>query len=115
MCDVVELSRFVPETGRWYDLTATALLETTMTNCTIKNTKWVSEWLDVMDGIEQWWEVDDGYANFVVVSSTHHLTVDFESLLGVRVNVTCPTETVVWNGEEVKGGSYSYTITKTNG
>ena len=115
MCDVVELSRFVPETGRWYDLTATALLETTMTNCTIKNTKWVSEWIDAMDGIEQWWEVDDGYTNFVVVSSTHYLTVDFESLLGVRVNVTCPTETVVWNGEEIKEGSYSYTITKTNG
>ena len=55
------------------------------------------------------------YTNFVVVSSTHYLTVDFESLLGVRVNVTCPTETVVWNGEEIKEGSYSYTITKTNG
>ncbi len=110
MCDVVDLSRFVPETGHWYDLTATELLETTLTNITIKNTKWVSEWIDAFDGIEQWYEVDDGYSNYVVESSVHHITLDFEVLLGVRVNVTCTDETVVLNGTPVENGKYSYTI-----
>ena len=88
LCDVVTLERSVPKTGFWYDLTATELLETTLSNITIKNTTWKSEWLDIMDGVEQWWEVDDGYANYVVDSSVHHITLDFEALLGVRVNVT---------------------------
>ena len=110
MCDVVELSHIVPETGHWYDLTATELLETTLTNITIKNTKWVSEWIDAFDGIEQWYEVDDGYSNYVVESSVHHITLDFEVLLGVRVNVTCTDETVVLNGNKVEDGKYSYTI-----
>ena len=110
LCDVVALERSVPKTGFWYDLTATELLETTLSNITIKNTKWVSEWLDVMDGIEQWWQVDDGYANYVVDSSVHHITLDFEALLGVRVNVTCTDETVVLNGTKVEGGKHSYTI-----
>ena len=110
LCDVVTLERSVPKTGFWYDLTATELLDTTLSNITIKNTKWVSEWLDVMDGIEQWWQVDDGYSNYVVDSSVHHITLDFEALLGVRVNVTCTDETVVLNGTKVEGGKHSYTI-----
>ena len=110
LCDVVTLERSVPKTGFWYDLTATELLETTLSNITIKNTTWKSEWLDIMDGVEQWWEVDDGYANYVVDSSVHHVTLDFEALLGVRVNVTCTDETVVLNGTKVEGGKHSYTI-----
>ena len=110
LCDVVTLERSVPKTGFWYDLTATELLETTLSNITIKNTTWESEWLDIMDGVEQWWEVDDGYANYVVDSSVHHITLDFEALLGVRVNVTCTDETVVLNGTQVEGGKHSYTI-----
>lgn len=110
LCDVVTLERSVPKTGFWYDLTATELLETTLSNITIKNTTWESEWLDIMDGVEQWWEVDDGYANYVVDSSVHHITLDFEALLGVRVNVTCTDETVVLNGTKVEGGKHSYTI-----
>ena len=110
LCDVVTLERSVPKTGFWYDLTATELLETTLTNITIKNTTWESEWLDIMDGVEQWWEVDDGYANYVVDSSVHHVTLDFEALLGVRVNVTCTDETVVLNGTKVEGGRHTYTI-----
>ena len=90
--------------------TATELLETTLTNITIKNTKWVSEWIDAFDGIEQWYEVDDGYSNYVVESSVHHITLYFEVLLGVRVNVTCTDETVVLNGNKVEDGKYSYTI-----
>lgn len=110
LCDVVTIERSVPKTGFWYDLTATELLETTLSNITIKNTTWESEWLDIMDGVEQWWEVDDGYANYVVDSSVHHITLDFEALLGVRVNVTCTDETVVLNGTKVEGGKHSYTI-----
>ena len=46
----------------------------------------------------------------MVDSSVHHITLDFEALLGVRVNVTCTDETVVLNGTKVEGGKHSYTI-----
>ena len=46
----------------------------------------------------------------MVDSSVHHVTLDCEALLGVRVNVTCTDETVVLNGTKVEGGKHSYTI-----
>ena len=110
LCDVVTLERSVPKTGFWYDLTATVLLETTLTNISIKNTRWDAVWNNAFEGFMEYFVVDDGLSFFEVDSTVHHIKLDFEALLGVRVNVTCTDETVVLNGTPVEGGKHSYTI-----
>ena len=110
LCDVVTLERSVPKTGFWYDLTATELLETTLTNISIKNTRWDAVWNNAFEGFLEYFVVDDGMSFFEVDSTVHHIKLDFEALLGVRVNVTCTDETVVLNGTPVEGGKHSYTI-----
>ena len=110
LCDVVTLERSVPKTGFWYDLTATELLETTLTNISIKNTRWDAVWNNAFEGFLEYFVVDDGMSFFEVDSTVHHIKLDFEALLGVRVNVTCTDETVVLNGTQVEGGKHSYTI-----
>ena len=110
LCDVVTLERSVPKTGFWYDLTATELLETTLTNISIKNTRWDAVWNNAFEGFLEYFVVDDGMSFFEVDSTVHHIKLDFEALLGVRVNVTCTDETVVLNGTKVEGGKHSYTI-----
>lgn len=110
LCDVVTLERSVPKTGFWYDLTATELLETTLTNISIKNTRWEEVWNNSFEGFMEYFVVDDGLSFFEVDSTVHHIKLDFEALLGVRVNVTCTDETVVLNGTPVEGGKHSYTI-----
>ena len=110
LCDVVTLERSVPKTGFWYDLTATELLETTLTNISIKNTRWDAVWNNAFEGFLEYFVVDDGLSFFEVDSTVHYIKLDFEALLGVKVNVTCTDETVVLNGTPVEGGKHSYTI-----
>ena len=110
LCDVVTLERSVPKTGFWYDLTATVLLETTLTNISIKNTRWDAVWNNAFEGFMEYFVVDDGLSFFEVDSTVHYIKLDFEALLGVKVNVTCTDETVVLNGTPVEGGKHSYTI-----
>ena len=110
LCDVVTLERSVPKTGFWYDLTATELLETTLTNISIKNTRWDAVWNNAFEGFMEYFVVDDGLSFFEVDSTVHYIKLDFEALLGVKVNVTCTDETVVLNGTPVEGGKHSYTI-----
>ena len=110
LCDVVTLERSVPKTGFWYDLTATVLLETTLTNISIKNTRWDAVWNNAFEGFLEYFVVDDGMSFFEVDSTVHHIKLDFEALLGVKVNVTCTDETVILNGTKVEGGKHSYTI-----
>lgn len=110
LCDVVTLERSVPKTGFWYDLTATELLETTLTNISIKNTRWDAVWNNAFEGFLEYFVVDDGLSFFEVDSTVHYIKLDFEALLGVKVNVTCTDETVVLNGTKVEGGKHSYTI-----
>ena len=110
LCDVVTLERSVPKTGFWYDLTATELLETTLTNISIKNTRWDAVWNNAFEGFMEYFVVDDGMSFFEVDSTVHYIKLDFEALLGVKVNVTCTDETVVLNGTPVEGGKHSYTI-----
>lgn len=110
LCDVVTLERSVPKTGFWYDLTATDLLETTLTNISIKNTRWDAVWNNAFEGFMEYFVVDDGLSFFEVDSTVHYIKLDFEALLGVKVNVTCTDETVVLNGTPVEGGKHSYTI-----
>ena len=110
LCDVVTLERSVPKTGFWYDLTATVLLETTLTNISIKNTRWDAVWNNAFEGFMEYFVVDDGLSFFEVDSTVHYIKLDFEALLGVKVNVTCTDETVVLNGTQVEGGKHSYTI-----
>ena len=107
---MVTLERSVPKTGFWYDLTATELLETTLTNISIKNTRWDAVWNNAFEGFLEYFVVDDGMSFFEVDSTVHHIKLDFEALLGVSVNVTCTDETVVLNGTKVEGGKHSYTI-----
>ena len=110
LCDVVTLERSVPKTGFWYDLTATELLETTLTNISIKNTRWDAVWNHAFEGSLECFVVGDGMSFFEVGSTVHHIKLDFEALLGVRVNVTCTDETVVLNGTKGEGGKHSYTL-----
>ena len=110
LCDVVTLERSVPKTGFWYDLTATELMETTLTNISIKNTRWDAVWNNAFEGFLEYFVVDDGLSFFEVDSTVHYIKLDFEALLGVKVNVTCTDETVVLNGTPVEGGKHSYTI-----
>lgn len=109
ICDVAAIGRFVPVTGRWYDLTDSQGKETLMTSQSIANSTWESRWSNTGEGGWDYYQVADGLSYFKIESSTHHMTVDFEKLLGVSVNITNSERDVVINGKPISI-KYSYQL-----
>lgn len=112
LCDVVELQRFVPKTGVWYDLTDTAAREMLITNQYENNTGWETRWNNGGEGFEEYFVVPDGVSHYKIESSTHFMTVQFEALLGASVHVSNSEKTVVWNKVPI-GESYTYKLTSS--
>ena len=113
LCDIAQLDRFVPVIGRWYDLTDTQSKETLMTSQSKANTTWSSSWSNSGEGGYEYYQVADGLSYFKVESSTHHMSVDFETLLGVTVHVANAENTVIWNKVPI-GESYSYKLSNSS-
>lgn len=110
MCDVVEIDRFVPAIGTWYNLTDTQTKEDIITSQFMENSKWSGSWSNKGDGGFEYIKVSDGYSYFKIESSTHHLQVDFEKLDGITVNVTNSERDVILNKVPINKGKYSYKL-----
>ena len=113
ICDIAQLDRFVPVTGRWYDLTDSQSKEILMTSQSIPNSTWSAEWSNTGEGGYDYFQVPDGLSYYKVESSTHHMSVDFETLLGVTVRVTNAEKAVIWNRTPI-GESYSYKLSSSS-
>lgn len=113
VCDVVELPRFLPKTGVWYDLTDTGSRETVITTQFQNNTKWAGQWSNTGEGGWEYYIVSDGVSYYKIESSTHHLKVDFESMLGVTVHVSNSERDVIYNGRPIDK-TYSYKISESS-
>lgn len=110
MCDIVEIDRFVPAIGTWYNLTDTQTKEDIITSQFMENSKWSGSWSNTGDGGFEYIKVSDGYSYFKIESSTHHLQVDFEKLDGITVNVTNSERDVILNKVPISKGKYSYKL-----
>ena len=84
-----------------------------MTSQSIPNSTWSAEWSNTGEGGYDYFQVPDGLSYFKVESSTHHMSVDFETLLGVTVRVTNSEKTVIWNKVPI-GESYSYKLSSSS-
>lgn len=113
ICDIAQYDRFVPVVGRWYDLTDTQSKEDLITSQSIANTTWRGYWSNTGEGGFEYTQVADGLSYYKVESSTHHMSVDFETLLGVTVHVTNSEKTVIWNKVPI-GESYSYKLSSSS-
>lgn len=110
MCDIVEIDRFVPAIGTWYNLTDTQTKEDIITSQFMENSKWSGSWSSTGEGGFEYIKVSDGYSYFKIESSTHHLQVDFEKLDGITVNVTNSERDVILNKVPISKGKYSYKL-----
>ena len=113
LCDISQYDRFVPVVGRWYDLTDTQSKEEIITSQFMANSTWSSYWSNTGEGGYEYVQVADGYSHYKIESSTHHMSVDFETLLGVTVHVTNSEKTVIWNKVPI-GESYSYKLSSSS-
>lgn len=113
VCDIVELDRFVPVVGRWYNLTDTQSKEDIITSQSIANSTWKGEWSNTGEGGFEYSQVPDGYSYYKIESSTHNMTIDFETLLGVTVHVTNSERDVVINGTPIRQ-TYDYKLSTSS-
>lgn len=113
LCDISQYDRFVPVVGRWYDLTDTQSKEDIITSQFMANSTWSGYWSNTGEGGYEYVQVADGYSHYKIESSTHHMSVDIETLLGVTVHVTNSEKTVIWNKVPI-GESYSYKLSSSS-
>lgn len=113
ICDISQYDRFVPVVGRWYDLTDTQSKEDIITSQFMSNTTWSGYWSNTGEGGFEYIQVSDGISHYKIESSTHHMSVDFETLLGVTVRVSNAEKTVIWNRTPI-GESYSYKLSSSS-
>lgn len=109
-CDIVDLPRFQPSTGTWYNLTDTQTKEDLITNQRIANSTWRGHWDDSGEGGWQYAQEPDGYSYYTIESSAHHMTLAFEVIDGITVNVTNSERDVFINKVAVPVGRYSYRL-----
>lgn len=106
LTEVNVFDRCVPSDGWYREIAKPSELEITLANTKIQNTKWEYQWDEV---VQTYWPVivDDGYSNYTVESTTHHITLDFEKVKGLTVRVKnkdiSDFSTLVINGTQMNG------------
>ena len=113
MCDISQYDRFVPVVGRWYDLTDTKTKEDIITSQFIANSTWSGYWSNTGEGGYEYVQVPDGNSFYKIVSSTHHMSMDFETLLGATVYITNSERDVIINGTPISV-KYSYPLSASS-
>ena len=104
------LGKFIPNAGEYYSLIDKDSAEKKITDAGVQTTVWEKVWKTDSEGYWDYYEVDGPFVHFEITSSEQFITAEFETMQGVTVHVHCTEPGCIYNGEELTGSEYSYTL-----